>query len=467
MMKWMKSRRILAAVLAAGLVLGTQGMTAVTAYAGPGAARPVQGGPGAAAEQGQTGSQGESDPAAGQGTSGTSDAASDQAAGQEASGQTGSQDAPDIPADQTAQKPSADGPSDLRVGYSAMIAGQGWSSSAEDNRLCTAPAGAWVTAIKANLITIPEGLQVGLRYQVNLSGSGWLNWAEDGKETGDSSGATHLESLKMELTGAGASQYDIYYKVYQNGAWTQWAMNGAPAGTEGAGLRIDGIRASITFKGAPAPSENPLGGAVDPSRPMIALTFDDGPRASVTNRILDSLAANGGRATFFMVGTSINGNAAVIQRMVSQGCEVGNHTNDHKYLSKLGAEGITSQLGAVNQKVAAACGVSPVLMRPPGGYINDNTLAVLKNLGMPAIMWSIDTRDWQHRNPQKTIETVLTQVKDGDIILMHDLYETTAQAAEVLIPELTARGYQLVTVSELASYRGGMQPGHKYSQFRP
>ena len=152
MMKWMKSRRILAAVLAAGLVLGTQGMTAVTAYAGPGAARPVQGGPGAAAEQGQTGSQGESDPAAGQGTSGTSDAAS---------GQTGSQDVPDIPADQTAQKPSADGPSDLRVGYSAMIAGQGWSSSAEDNRLCTAPAGAWVTAIKANLITIPEGLQVG------------------------------------------------------------------------------------------------------------------------------------------------------------------------------------------------------------------------------------------------------------------------------------------------------------------
>ena len=121
----------------------------------------------------------------------------------------------------------------------------------------------------------------------------------------------------------------------------------------------------------------------------------------------------------------------------------------------------------MNQKVAAACGVSPVLMRPPGGYINDNTLAVLKNLGMPAIMWSIDTRDWQHRNPQKTIETVLTQVKDGDIILMHDLYETTAQAAEVLIPELTARGYQLVTVSELASYRGGMQPGHKYSQFRP
>ena len=86
---------------------------------------------------------------------------------------------------------------------------------------------------------------------------------------------------------------------------------------------------------------------------------------------------------------------------------------------------------------------------------------------MPAIMWSIDTRDWQHRNAQRTIDTVLSQVKDGDIILMHDLYSATADAAQVLIPELTARGYQLVTVSELGAYRGGILPGHKYSQFRP
>ena len=71
-------------------------------------------------------------------------------------------------------------------------------------------------------------------------------------------------------------------------------------------------------------------------------------------------------------------------------------------------------------------------------------------MGMPAVMWSIDTRDWQHKNSQKTIETVLSQVKDGDIILMHDIYDPTADAAVTLIPELTARGYQLVTVSELA-----------------
>lgn len=144
--------------------------------------------------------------------------------------------------------------------------------------------------------------------------------------------------------------------------------------------------------------------------------------------------------------------------MAEQGCEVANHTNDHKYLTKIGAEGIRSQVGSVNQKIASACGVSPVLMRPPGGYVDGASLSVLGSMGMPAIMWSIDTRDWQHRNAQRTIDTVLDQVKDGDIILMHDIYEPTAQAAEVLIPELTARGYQLVTVSELASFRGGIQP---------
>ena len=270
----------------------------------------------------------------------------------------------------------------------------------------------------------------------------------------------------MELYGSSASSYDLYYTVYQNGSWTSWAMNGETAGTEGEGLRVDGICASITAKGAQAPAAPWVTAAVDPSRPMIALTFDDGPRTAVTSRILDSLQQNGGRATFFMVGSNVEANAGVVRRMTEQGCEVANHTYNHRYITKIGADGIRSQVGSTNQKIASVCGVSPVLMRPPGGYVDAASLSVLGSMGMPAIMWSIDTRDWQHRNTQKTIDIVLGQVKDGDIILMHDIYEPTAAAAEVLIPELTARGYQLVTVSELASYRGGIQPGHKYSQFR-
>lgn len=353
------------------------------------------------------------------------------------------------------------------MNYSAFILQQGWSAVTADNNLCSAPVNSWVTAVKANLIHIPDGTQVGIRYQVNLSGTGWLSWAEDGAETGGAEGVMPLESIRMELTGSGAAAYDLYYKVLQNGAWTDWAANGASAGQEGAGLRVDGIRASITAKGAGIPAEPVVPHGIDPSRPMIALTFDDGPKTSVTSRILDSLQANGGRATFFMLGSNVNANAGVIRRMVDQGCEVANHTHDHKYLTKIGAEGIVSQVGSTNQKIQAVCGVSPVLMRPPGGYIDGASLNVLGSMGMPAIMWSIDTRDWQHRNAQRTIDTVLSQVKDGDIILMHDIYSTTADAAVVLIPELTARGYQLVTVSELAAYRGGIAPGHKYSQFRP
>ena len=489
-----KKSKILAAVLAAGIILSMQGMTAFAGSTGVGAAKSAQTGPGVAAQndsqtgqpEGQTvqpeGQNGQTGQAEGQtvqpeiqtgqpeGQAGQPEGQTGQAEGQTAQpeGQVAQPEGQAVqPEGQEQSAQPVPGQEPLQVNYSAFILQQGWSAVTADNNLCSAPVNSWVTAVKANLIHIPDGTQVGIRYQVNLSGTGWLSWAEDGAETGGAEGVMPLESIRMELTGSGAAAYDLYYKVLQNGAWTDWAANGASAGQEGAGLRVDGIRASITAKGAGIPADPVVSHGIDPSRPMIALTFDDGPKTSVTSRILDSLQANGGRATFFMLGSNVNANAGVIRRMADQGCEVANHTHDHKYLTKIGAEGIVSQVGSTNQKIQAICGVSPVLMRPPGGYIDGASLNVLGSMGMPAIMWSIDTRDWQHRNAQRTIDTVLSQVKDGDIILMHDIYSTTADAAVVLIPELTARGYQLVTVSELAAYRGGIAPGHKYSQFRP
>lgn len=129
--------------------------------------------------------------------------------------------------------------------------------------------------------------------------------------------------------------------------------------------------------------------------------------------------------------------------------------------------GIHSSVGQTNTNIANASGVTPTLMRPTGGYYNNASLNSLGSMGMSAVMWSIDTLDWKTRNPQKTIRAVLDHVKDGDIILMHDIYGTTADAVDVIVPELAARGYQMVTVSELANARGGMAPGHVYSQFRP
>lgn len=365
----------------------------------------------------------------------------------------------------TAMADEAVAPEPLKAVYSTYQYGQGWKPYVKDNMPCLPTAGTYITGMRASLENQPEGMSGTIAYKVNLSGSGWLDWVENTADSNQPDTDMPLEAISVKLTGQLEENYDIYYKVLQNGAWTEWAMNGAEAGASGVGQKIDGIRISAVVKGGGEP-EDSLFGAIDPNRPMVALTFDDGPQNGVTNRILASLAANGGRATFFMVGSRVPGHDAYVQQMAAQGCEVANHTYDHKYLTSLSADGILSQVGSTNQVIANASGATPVLMRPCGGYYNAASLETLGTMGMPAIMWSIDTRDWKTRNAQSTINAVLNNVRDGDIVLMHDLYTATADAAETIIPALTSQGYQLVTVSELAAYRGGMAPGHVYSSFR-
>jgi peptidoglycan/xylan/chitin deacetylase (PgdA/CDA1 family) len=205
------------------------------------------------------------------------------------------------------------------------------------------------------------------------------------------------------------------------------------------------------------------GRQIDPARPMVALTFDDGPYAPVGNQIMDSLAQYGGKATFFVVGSRAAAYQTELKRMVAEGHEIGNHTFDHKYLTKLNGAQIQSEIKRCNDAVFAASGVRPALVRLPGGLKNHTVLA---NVNAPIIMWSIDTLDWKTRNTSKTVNAVLSHVKDGDIVLMHELYSQTGAAALEIIPKLAAAGYQMVTVSEMAQYRGGVVPGGVYSQFR-
>ena len=377
--------------------------------------------------------------------------------GGEASGETG-ETAGETGAEASAETGAVDiaGLPEIGAVYGAYLYGSGWTANHEDNTWCQAGAGSYVTALRASLENQPENLSGTISYQVNLSGSGWLDWQENYGQAGSTDTAMPLEAVRFALTGQLAEYYDVYYSVYQNGAWTSLVTNGETAGVEAQGLRVDGIRLAVRMHVS----------AVDPSKPMIALTFDDGP-SGATSRILDALEANGGRATFFMVGNRMRSYPSVINRMVALGCEPASHTWDHSYLTKLSEGQILSNLNQVDDTLQLIAGVRTVIVRPPGGYINDASKAALAKRGTPAVLWSIDTLDWKTRNAQKTIDTVLSNVKDGDIILMHDLYETSADAAAVLIPELKNRGYQLVTVSELASYRGGMQPGHTYSRFRP
>ena len=125
--------------------------------------------------------------------------------------------------------------------------------------------------------------------------------------------------------------------------------------------------------------------------------------------------------------------------------------------------GIRDQVDRTDQKLSEIIGEGASLIRPPYGAISDTMKA---SVGMPMILWNIDTLDWKTRNAEATVNTVMESVKDGDIILMHDLYSQTAEASRTIIPELVRMGYQLVTVSELADCRGGMVPGGVYKAFR-
>ncbi len=201
---------------------------------------------------------------------------------------------------------------------------------------------------------------------------------------------------------------------------------------------------------------------IDTSRPMVALTYDDGP-SQYTPEILSVLGQYNSVATFFVVGQRVPAHADIIRSAYQMGCEIGNHTYSHQVLTKVGASQIQGQIGATNSAVQNVTGVSPVVMRPPGGGQNES---VRSAVGMPIIMWSIDTLDWKTRNAASTQAAVLDHVRDGDIVLMHDLYSQTAAASRVIIPELVNRGYQLVTISELSDCRGAMASGGVYSAFR-
>lgn len=199
---------------------------------------------------------------------------------------------------------------------------------------------------------------------------------------------------------------------------------------------------------------------IDPEKPMVALTFDDGPKAETTNRILDTLEQYGSVATFFILGVQAMNNASVIQRMVVQQCELGNHTYGHKQLTGLMPNEIYAQIVDTQNAIAAAAGYAPTLLRPPYGSVNDE---VRKYAGMPLILWSIDTEDWKSLDANSVIDAVMGSVKDGDIILMHDIYDSTADAAAYIVPALLSQGYQLVTVSELLRYsKGSVEAGAVY-----
>lgn len=198
------------------------------------------------------------------------------------------------------------------------------------------------------------------------------------------------------------------------------------------------------------------------SGPMVALTFDDGP-GQYTERILNTLAANGAKATFFMLGTNIPNYPDAVKKMESLGCELANHTFDHKDLATLDTTAIQNEVSSTNDKLNALVGHGASLVRPPYGSYNSTVKSVI---GFPMILWSIDTLDWKTKNAQSTYEAAMT-AQDGDVILMHDIHGPTADAIDMIVPALKAKGFQMVTVSELAAAKGiNLENGGAYGALR-
>lgn len=206
---------------------------------------------------------------------------------------------------------------------------------------------------------------------------------------------------------------------------------------------------------------------VDLNKPMVALTFDDGP-SQYTSRLLDCLQKNDAKATFFMVGSSVPSYQSTVKRMADMGCELGAHSYSHTSFTSLSSAGIASEVSRTVANIKAAAGRGPTVFRLPYGNGHSNS-SVLSALGLPSIYWSIDTMDWANtKNSAHTVNEVLNHVQSGDIVLMHDIHYATIVAAEQIIPALKKRGYQLVTVSQLAKYKGNttLYAGRTYYHFR-
>ncbi len=192
---------------------------------------------------------------------------------------------------------------------------------------------------------------------------------------------------------------------------------------------------------------------IDPDKPMIALTFDDGPSAH-TPRLLDMFEKYGGKGTFFVVGNLLEKNELTAKRIVEEGHEIANHSWSHPDLSNLPADKVQKELIKTHNKIFEITGTNPKLIRPPYGSYNKNVKKTAYGCTEAVLTWSVDTLDWKTRNAKAVYNSVMSSAYDGAIILCHDLHGTTVDAMDKVIPALIEEGYQLVTVSQLFAVRG-------------
>jgi peptidoglycan/xylan/chitin deacetylase (PgdA/CDA1 family) len=205
-----------------------------------------------------------------------------------------------------------------------------------------------------------------------------------------------------------------------------------PDGVGGAGLTVSRMRTA---------------------RPVIALTFDDGPHPTLTPRLLDILAQRKVRATFFVIGNRVPPHAGLVRRIAAEGHEIGNHSWAHPDLSRLGDDALFDQIDRAAGAVGDAVGRAPVVMRPPYGLLSARQRRLVhETRRLPTVLWSVDPEDWRRPSPATLTARIVAASEPGAVILAHDIVAPTVAAMPDTLDRLIAGGYGFVTVSELIGW---------------
>ena len=188
-----------------------------------------------------------------------------------------------------------------------------------------------------------------------------------------------------------------------------------------------------------------------PDGPFVALTFDDGPKAETTTVLLDGLSQRGIHATFFIIGQNVEGNEELLLRMDREGHQIGMHTFHHRSLAGASGADFYAEVDELRRTLSGLLGRENFMLRPPYGAI---TPADRARVGAPIILWGVDPEDWRDRDSDRQTAAILNTVRDGSIILLHDIYEASVETALRVADALMAEGYKFVTVEELFAVRG-------------
>jgi len=201
-------------------------------------------------------------------------------------------------------------------------------------------------------------------------------------------------------------------------------------------------------KPAPAPAPAAPTPAPTTGNKVIALTFDDGP-GPYTEKLLDILDKYDAKATFFLIGSKVSGQASVVRNIQARGHQLGNHSWSHPELPKLSVDQIAGEIDRTNEAIRQATGVKPSILRPPYGAVNGVVLEQLRLRNMSSILWSVDTRDWADRNSQIVCSRAVAGARPGAVILMHDIHQTSVNAVPCILSSLKQQGYSFVTIQRL------------------